>query len=91
MSGCRVRRTIVLALVLTAGLLPATSAGAAQTFRADRAATIRQESVLRTLMGNVWSQLQSVLGKDQHPGNGNQNDPPKPEGPAICPLGRCGN
>lgn len=96
MSGSRVRRNIVLALVLSAGLAPASSSWAAQTSRADRVTSVRQEGFLSTLMGSTWSLVQSILGKAQHPSehasdNAPKEDPPKPEGPAICPLGKCGN
>lgn len=94
MSGSRVHRTIVLALVLIAGSLPVASAGAAQPFRAGRDATVRQEGALRTLMGNAWNLLESVLGKEHHSSDKDreksvQDDSPMLEGPTICPLGIC--
>ena len=95
MSGSRVRRTIVLALVLTAGSLPAPSAWAAQSFRTGREAAVRQEGVFRTLMDNAWSFLQSALGKEQDSNDkartrcAEEDDPTLFEGPTICPLGLC--
>jgi hypothetical protein len=94
MSGSRVRRTIVLALVLTAGSLPAPSVWAAQAFRTGHEAPVRQEGVFRTLMDNAWSFLQSALGKE-HDSNDKartrctEDDPAVFEGPTICPLGIC--
>lgn len=92
MSGSRARRTIVLALVLTAGSLPASSAWAAQASRTGREATVRQEGVFRTWMDNAWSLLRSVLDKepyasDKEGGVSAQNDSDLGEGSTICPLG----
>jgi hypothetical protein len=92
MSGSRVRRTIVLALVLIAGSLPVASAGATQASRADRDATVRQEGAFRTLMGSAWNLLQSVLGKEPHSSDKaafEGEDVDLGEGPTICPLGFC--
>lgn len=84
---CRAfRRTIVLVLALSAGLVSTSNAYASRV-RADREPAIRQESPVRTLIGNAWNLVQGLFGKNHiAPGP----NPPQPEGPGICPLGKPG-
>ncbi|HSN89553.1 MAG TPA: hypothetical protein VL025_22515 [Thermoanaerobaculia bacterium] len=86
MSGRTFRRTIVLALALSAGLVSASNAHAARV-RADREPAIRQEASIRTLAGNAWDLVQGLFVKNHiTPGS----NPPQPEGPGLCPLGKPG-
>ena len=86
MSGRAFRRTIVLALALSAGLVSSSNAHAARV-QADREPTIRQEDSVRTLIGSAWNLVQGLFGKNHiAPGP----NPPQPEGPALCPLGKPG-
>lgn len=83
MSRRTFRRTIVLALVLSAGLVSTSNAYA--RVRADREPAIRQEASFRTVIGNAWNLVQGLFGKNHiAPGP----NPPQPEGPALCPLGK---
>lgn len=86
MSGRTFRRTMVLALALSAGLVSASNAHAARV-RADREPAIRQEASARTVLGSAWNLVQDLFGKNHiAPGP----NPPQPEGPGICPLGKPG-
>ena len=86
MSGRTFRRTIVLALALSAGLVSTSNAHAARV-RADREPAIRQEASIRTMIGNAWDSLQSLLSKELY---GPPAHTPQPEGPGLCPLGKPG-
>ena len=86
MSGRAFRRTIVLVLALSAGLVSTSNAHAARV-RADREPANRQEASIRTVIGNVWSSLRSLLPKELY---GPPAHTPKPEGPGLCPLGKPG-
>lgn len=86
MSGRAFHRTLVLALALSAGLVSASNAHAARA-RADREPAIRQEASVRTVLGSTWNLIQGLFGKNHiAPGP----NPPQPEGPGICPLGKPG-
>ena len=85
MSGRTFRRTIALALALSAGLVPVSNAHAAR--QVDREPAIRQESPVRTVFGSTWNLIQGMFGKNHiAPGP----NPPQPEGPSLCPLGKPG-
>ena len=86
MSGRAFRRTMVLALALSAGLVSTSNAHAARV-RADREPAIRQEASIRTLIGSPWNFVQGLFAKNHiAPGP----NPPQPEGPGLCPLGKPG-
>lgn len=85
MPGRPFRRTIVLALALSAGLVSVSNAHAAR--QVDREPAIRQESSVRTVFGSAWNLIQGLFGKNHvAPGR----NPPQPEGPSLCPLGKPG-
>jgi hypothetical protein len=95
MSACRFGRTALFALTVSAGLLAASQAQAAQAPRMDRRESGRQEISVSPWTRTVTGFFQGFRpkhgphppGPDPKPGNSSA----RPEGPAICPSGGQGN
>jgi hypothetical protein len=97
MSACRFRRSALFALTLSAGLLAASEAAAAQAPRLDRREAVRQEPPISLWTRDVTGFFGGVRAKhgsrphppgpETKPGNSNA----KPEGPGLCPFGGVSN